>query len=410
LPDEPVSVVQPAVQVRTITVGGTGAEVAGFTSSAIQTALDALRETGGSVRLSPGTYEIIAPVRLWSHVSLSGSGPETVLKKAKGFRTRFTADADYGELRVAVEDASGFTPGMAVQVFDEDQASGWAVSTAKVVRIEDAVLFLDDFLVRDYRADRGGTVSNACSIVAAVEAEDVSISDLTVDGAKENNDAIDGCRGGGVYLHKVKNATVRNVVVEDFNGDGISWQITERVTVRGCDISGCTNSGLHPGTGSPWTLIEGNNSHDNGRFGMFICWRVREGLVRGNRFHHNGAFGICTGHKDTDMVFEDNRIHENACDGVHFRFENESNAPHRNVFRNNTVENNGTRSGGYGFSFDSPARDVVLENNVIRNTAGGKQKAAVCVDADGIAPAMKNNRIEGHSGGVTVFEKNPNGI
>jgi hypothetical protein len=243
-----------------------------------------------------------------------------------------------------------------------------------------------------------------------VEAENVAVADLAVDGSRESNDYLDGCRGGGIYLHKVRNATVQNVLVENFNGDGISWQITEDVTVRGCEITGCSNSGLHPGTGSPRTVIEGNDSHDNGKFGLFICWRVKKGAVRANRFRNNGLYGICTGHKDTDMLFEDNRIYENGRDGVNFRPETESNAPHRSVFRNNVVENNGVKNGGYGFSFDSPAREVVLEGNVIRNTAGGKQKAAVCVDQHGIAPAMRENRIEGHAGGSIVHGTNPDGI
>jgi hypothetical protein len=101
---------------------------------------------------------------------------------------------------------------------------------------------------------------------------------------------------------------------------------------------------------------------------------------------------------DTDIIFEGNYISENGRDGVRFRYEIKANAPHRNIFRNNTVENNGSGGGGYGFSFDSPAEGMVLEGNIIRNTTGNHQKAAVFIDQNGLPVTLKNNKISGHSG------------
>ncbi|MBN1895309.1 right-handed parallel beta-helix repeat-containing protein, partial [bacterium] len=207
-------------------------------------------------------------------------------------------------------------------------------------------------------------------------------------------------------LHRTGNALVERVAVHRFNGDGISWQITEDVTVKGCTVTGCSNAGLHPGTGSPRTLIDSCDCSGNDRFGLFVCWRVRNGQVRNSRFSSNGLSGICTGHKDTDMLFEGNHIFENKGGGIHFRPETPSNAPHRNVFRGNRVENNG----GFGFSFDSPARDVVLDSNIIRNTEGGQQKAAVRIGRDGLKPSMIKNRITGHPDGEMVIQDNTGGI
>lgn len=101
---------------------------------------------------------------------------------------------------------------------------------------------------------------------------------------------------------------------------------------------------------------------------------------------------------------------DNGCDGVHFRKESAENAPHRNVFRANTVENNGRKNGGYGFSINSPAEGIIIESNIIRNT-NGTQKAAVCIDENGLDPVMKNNSISGHAAeSAVVHEKNVNGI
>lgn len=389
-----------------ITVGGDDADIHGFTSRAIQIAINAVRSNGGgTVQLMPGKFEISAPVRLYDNMSLVGSGRETILHKVNGVRSKFIVDADFAELKVTVEHARDFHPGMGVYIYDSGAKDCWEFTTAVITSVSENVLYIDNYLVRDYRADRDGTITNACSIVAAMEAENVRISDLTVDGNKANNDYINGCRGGGVYFFKTRNAIVENVLVKDFNGDGISWQVTEDVTIRNNEISGCTNYGMHPGTGSPNTLIEGNNSHDNGSDGIYICWRVQHGLVKDNQFHHNGRFGICTGHKDTDMRFEGNHVYENASDGINFRRERSTNAPHRSIFVKNIVENNGTKGGGYGFSFNSPAQDVILKDNIIRDNKNGSQKAGIYYYKNSLPVKLENNVIEGHPKGKVKHEK-----
>jgi hypothetical protein len=297
-----------------------------------------------------------------------------------------------------------------VKIFDSKNGSAWKVSTAVIESISGNILYLDQPLVKDYCIERGGTISNACSLISVVNAENVRIDNLTIDGNRNHNDAISGHRGGGVYLYRVKRIVVENLVVKNFKSDGISWQTTEDVTVRNCEVYNCTNAGLHPGTRSLGSIIEGNYCHDNDIFGMFICWEVTRGFVRNNRFNHNGKFGICTGHKDTDMRFEKNEISDNGCDGVQFRLEDLSNAPHRNIFINNLVENNGWRNGGYGFSFNSPAEGIVLESNSIGNSKGSNQKAAVCIDENGLSPMLKNNKFYKHASGDIVKEKNINGI
>jgi hypothetical protein len=349
----------------------------------------------GTVMLFPGKYDITAPVKLYDNMSLVGSGLNTILKKCKGFQSVFTLDADYGELQITVADASGFKPGMGVAIYDEGQRSGWDLTTARITGIKGNVIYIDDYLLRDYHADKKGTISNNCSVISAVGAENVRIANLTVDGSRETNDMIDGCRAGGIYLHKVHKAIVENVTVRNFNCDGISWQLTEYVTVRNCEVYGCANSGLHPGTGSPFTLIEGNNCHNNDGYGLFICWRVRNGNVRNNSFHNNGINGICTGHKDTDMLFADNHIYENGSDGIQLRSEVPQNAPHRNIFKNNLIENNGIKEKGYGISINCRAEGVILEDNIIRNTGGGKQIAALLLTANNLPFEMKNNKISG---------------
>jgi len=399
------ALVKPRVPDRVITVGAEGSDICGFTNRAVQNAIDLLPDTGGIVRMSPGVFKVIAPVRVKSNVRLEGAGPGTILRIGEGVSSRFTVDADFGELKVSVEDASGFEPGMALQVTDDDQNSCWAVSTALVTEVRENILYFDNGLVRDYRADRGGVVSNATSAVEVVGAENVVVTSFTVDGNRARSSRMDGCRGAGVFIFRSRDVLVEDMLLRDCNGEGISWQITEDVTVRNCEITGSANMGMHPGTGSPRTIIEGNNSHHNDVDGLFICWRVHHSLIRENQFHHNGRFGICNGHKDTDILFSGNRIFENGSDGVNFRGERAPNAPHRCTFQGNIVENNGTREGGYGFSFNSPAEEIVLKENIIRDTGMGTQKAGIMIYKNGLPVRLEGNEISGHPQGDVIKEQ-----
>ena len=393
------ALVKPKTQARLITVGGPSANIQGFNNQDIQTAVDALPAEGGTVKLDPGEFRMMAPVRLRSNVKLMGSGAKTVLKRIDGYHSKFIIDADYGELKITVEDASGFKPGMSIQITDKTNSDCWDVTTAIITDIIKDTLYFDTYLIRDYDAELNGMVTNAGSCVSVHSGENVYISDFTIDGNREKNDPLDGCNGGGIVIMKSKNVTVEKVNVKDFNGEGITWQITENVTVRNCEISGC-NMGLHPGTGSPNSIIENNNSHNN-KVGLFICWRVHHSVVRSNQFHNNSENGISTGHKDSDVLFEKNHIYENKLDGVHVREEDDKNAPHRNSFIGNIVENNG----GNGFYISGKPSNMLIKENVIRSTIKGKQKAAIFIAKNSPPVKEENNKMSGYENGNIVYEK-----
>jgi hypothetical protein len=373
------AMVTPRIAEREITVGGEDAHVSGL-------------------------YIITAPVRLRSNVDLVGFGSETILKRDRGVQTRYVVDADFGELQLDVENSDGFAVGMKIQVTDDQNSSCWNVSAAYITDIEENVIYLDRGLIRDYQSDLNGLVSNASSVIEVIGAENCTISDLVVDGNRKENFFADGCNSAGILIYRSSRITLDHVRVKDFNGEGISWQTTEHVTLKESEISGSGNTGLHPGTGSPFSTIENNDVHHNDRDGLFICWRVYQSRVSGNSFHHNGRFGVCTGHKDYDVLFERNHIYENGSDGVNLRGESEANAPHRNSFTGNILENNGTNGGGYGFSINSPARELKLTGNFFKNSMR-TQKAAIYVYREGVEPELQNNQFEPHEMGNLVFEK-----
>jgi len=392
-----VTLVKPYREPQVITVGGPNADVQGFNSASIQLAVDALTTRGGgTVRLSKGTFDMQGPVRLTSHITLEGSGRDTILKKCNGFRTKFVVDADWGMLKVTVEDPSGFRVGTGIELYDDLHKQGWDVTTAVITAIQGNVLYIDNRTVNDYLAPENGTIANAFSLVEAVDVEDVRIANLTIDGNKATNDYINGCRGGGVYLHKAKDCVVDNVHVTQFNGDSFSWQIAENITVRNSEASYGGGLGFHPGTGSDSSVVENNVSHHNAEDGFFLCWRVQYGVFRKNVSYANARYGISIGHQDTDNLFEDNHVYENGSHGINFRDETEANAGHRNTFRNNVIENNGMSEPAYGFNIDGVTHDILIEKNQIRSTGKGNQQAAVHIGPKASRITVRDNQVSGH--------------
>jgi hypothetical protein len=381
---------------QVVSVGGPDADLPAYTSAAIQIALDAVETRGGGVvKLNPGIFRIIGPVRVPENTSLIGSGPETILRKGDGFRTPFVVDADWGMLKAAVKDVSGFRKGMGIQLYDDEHDQGWDVTTAKITDIDGNVIYFDHRTVNDYISSQNGTVSNACSIVEAVGVENVKIANFVVDGNKSANDYINGCRGGGIYIHKSKNCRVENVRVDGFNGDSFSWQITENITVKGCEASNGNGLGFHPGTGSDHSAVENCKSHHNKGDGIFLCWRVRNGIFRDNVVFANGENGFSIGHQDTDNAFENNHVYENGFDGVLFREETEQNSGHRNTFTSNVVENNGIVRESSGFHIGGITHDITITSNIIRSTGKGSQSVAVFVGKKATRITISDNQISG---------------
>ena len=381
---------------QVITVGGPDAHVSGFTSEAIQIALDAIRTRGGGiVKLNPGVYKIIGPVRLSSNTSLIGSGKTTLLQKCDGFRTSFIIDADWGMLKAVVKDVSGFEKGMGIQLYDDEHNQGWDVTTAVITDFKDNVIYFDNNTNYDYLSSLNGTITNGCSIVEAVGVENVRISDLVVEGNKNTNDYINGCRGGGIYIHKSRKCLVENVTVNEFNGDSFSWQITEDITVKGCEASNGNGLGFHPGTGSDHSIVENCISHNNKQDGIFLCWRVQNGIFRNNTVYANSDNGISIGHKDTDNVFENNHVYENGYQGVLFRDETEQNSGHRNAFTNNIIENNGITQESSGFYIGGETHDINITNNIIRSAGKGNQSTAIFIGKKSSKITAVDNKISG---------------
>jgi len=384
-----------------IRVGISKGDLVGNTNGVIQQAIDAAAAWGGgTVELGPGVYALYDSVRLKRNIHLVGSGADTVLRKCDGAASGFAVDADYGQSKVTVQDPSGFCAGMGVVVCD-DRSGGWHDTAATILHVQGNVLYLDRGFLSDYDGDRGGIVFNAFPPISGIDVDSAIVEGICVDGNRANNRRINGCVGGGIYLHRARRCRVADCLVKEFNGDGISFQITQDITVEGCEVTSITGLGFHPGTGSARPVIRHCSSHHNGEDGFFLCWRAQEGVFENNRFVENGRHGISIGHKDTDNLFAGNVVRGNKAHGIYFRNEKPTNAGSRNTFKDNAIEDNV----GCGVYIEGHTTDLLFENNVIRETRSGDartQRIGIWAGPNTARVRAIKNRIEGHAEGATA--------
>jgi parallel beta-helix repeat protein len=385
---------------------GTG-DVVGNDNAALQKAADMLRP-GDTLEIGPGTWTMHNSLFVPSKVTVRGVPGQTILKKAAGVESALAEDGDYGEGQLRVREPQKFQPGMGVSVLDDRLGSGWDVSVTTVTAVEGNLLRLHPMTQRDYdSAAQHARVHNTFPILCANNTEGVTFEGITVDGNKEENPfALDGCRGGAIYAYISKDLVIRNCVAKNYNGDGISVQITDNVQILDCESFGHTGLGVHPGTGSDRPTVKNCRIHDNGEVGLFLCWRVRHGQFTDNIIERN-KYGISIGHKDTDNVFTNNTVSGNSFCGVLFREETFENSGHRNTFQNNKILDNGNPKEGYGFYILPHAGDLVIANNQIAETRADKARTqrygifkaagagALKVDANTITGCLEKDIIEG---------------
>lgn len=360
----------------TVTVGPANADVIGTDNTAIQKAVDRVAAAGGgTVLIKAGTYTLSNSVQLASRITLRGEGAgKTILKKAAGVQSKLALDADYGEYKATVEDASGFRPGMGVSVVDKQQRSGWTPSVRTITRIDGNTLYFNNFLQMDYHVALDGEVFNTFPLVAGFDVKDVQVEDLTADGSREGSGILDGCQTGAVYFFHSQHMTVSNVVARDYPGDGISLQFVEDPVVEHCDSYNNAYLGIHLGTGALRGIVEDNRAHNNGEDGLYLCWRVQHARYTNNHTWDNGRDGISLGHKDSDNLFVNNISTGNGRAGVYFREQSRLNAPDRCTFERNTFADNG-RNGENpsNIRINGKVQNVTFTNNTI-GSGGAKGK------------------------------------
>lgn len=351
-----------------ITVGKNDAQIIGTDNRVLQAAVDYIDGLGGgTVKIVEGEYMMYDSLHLRANVTIRGTQGKTVLKKADGVASALALDGDFGEQQITVRNPDGFEVGGGVAIWD-DRAGGFHTTVARITGQNGNTFSIDKPLMADCMVHNKAKAATVFPVVSGYHIEGARVEDLIIDGNKDSNIHLNGCRGAGIFLYRAFGTVIQNCVVRDYNGDGISFQQSNDVSIIGCICEGNSFLGLHPGSGSQRPSVRNCIARNNGTDGLFLCWRVRHGLFRDNILEANGRFGISIGHKDSDNLFRSNVVRLNHQNGVFFRNETLGMAAHRNRLEENVIENNGVGGEFAGIRIRGQTNDLVFKNNVIRDT------------------------------------------
>lgn len=384
-------------ELPTITVGVSGADIIGSDNRAVQAAVDYIAGLGGgTVEIGAGEFVMHDSLHLRSFVTVRGVKGKTILRKDKAAVSPLALDGDYGEEQITVVNPEGFRVGYGVAVWDS-QSGGFHTTVGRITGQNGNTFSITMPLNADCMVANKAQAATVFPVVSGYNLDGVHVENLTIEGNKEENVNLNGCRGAGIFLYRGFGTVIRDCVVRNYHGDGISFQASNDVLVENCVSENNAGLGIHPGSGSQRAVVRQCVARRNGEDGLFLCWRVRHGLFEKNILEDNGRFGISIGHKDSDNLLEDNQVRANHQDGVFFRNETLGMAGHRNRLQNNLIENNGTKGDAAGIRVRGETKDLVFRNNIIRDTRPGdsrKQSVGIRIEEPAGEVVLEGNQIE----------------
>ena len=380
-----------------ITVGLRDSDIIGADNRALQGAVDYIAGLGGGVvEIGEGEFLMHDSLHLRSFVTVRGIAGKTVLRKARAASSPLALDGDYGEEQFTVTKAEGFAVGDGVAVWDSN-ARGFHATVARITGRRGNTFSIDTPLNADCMVANKAQAATVFPVISGYNLEGVRVENLVIEGNKDENVYLDGCRGAGIFLYRGFGTVIENCVARNYNGDGISFQQSNDVLVRNCVSEENKGLGIHPGSGSQRPVVRECIARGNGEDGLYLCWRVRHGLFEKNILENNGRFGISIGHKDSDNLLQDNQVRFNREDGVYFRNESQGMAGHRNGLEKNVIENNGLKGEAAGIRVRGETRGLVFKNNIIRDTRppeARKQAVGIRIEEQAGEVVLEGNEIE----------------
>lgn len=386
-----------------ITVGLSGANIVGHTNREIQAAVDRVAaHGGGEVRILAGTYDMEDSLHLRSNVRIVGQGEKTVLRKLPSVSSPLSADLGYGHYDISLAEPEQFHVGMGVHIHD-DRSGGFYDTVATLTWRDGDRFGINRMLNHDYARFANCVVTSIYPVISGYHLKDAVVENLTIEGNKDENDCLNGCRGGGVFLLQAHNIKLRKLYMRNYNGDGISFQQCHSTVVEDCVLEGMTGLGLHPGSGSVGAIMRRNTARNNGSDGIFYCLRVSFSLCENSTIENNGGYGISIGGRDTDHLIRSNRIRGNGKAGVYFREGDTAMAGSRNQIEANAIENNCQKEGTAEIEIAGETRDVhLLKNTIVPGKRGRQQMAGVLVGAKCDRIVIFGNKVKGDN--VTAID------
>ncbi len=192
----------PMSDLPSITVGAGDATIIGKDDRALQAAVDYIGNLGGgTVHIGAGEYLMHDSLHLRPHVRVVGVSGSIILKKAKSSRSLLLIDGDFGEEQITLKGPTGFEIGHGVTVTDNN-AGGFHTVVARITGKRGNTFSIDKPLNADCMIANGAYAATTFPVISGYELVGVELQNLTIDGNKENNDYLNGCRGGGIFLYR----------------------------------------------------------------------------------------------------------------------------------------------------------------------------------------------------------------
>lgn len=353
-----------------MSVGASGSDIEGFTNQHIQAAVDRLAYLGGgTVQLSAGVFACADSVHLRSGICLQGQGEKTVLRKNKMKESLLSGYIAYGHEDLIVAEPDNFRIGDGFIVTD-DRSGGFKDTQGTIVGRDLDVLIASTRHETDYWHTRGGIVKSLYALISIINEHNVLIKDIQIDGNSAENDTLNGCRGGAVFAHFANDISIHDVHVDDFNGEGFSFQTCDRMHISDSSARRCHGNGFHPGSGSRDFHIHHCQGYENHQSGLFYCVRVRNGLLEHSEFNNNKRFGVSIGERDVNSVNRALSCHDNDGPGIYFRGGDEMVASHDTLIEDCQIRDNGDKDGNGQIHVQGVVDNVTITNNKIRGDCG----------------------------------------
>ena len=379
-------------------------------TAGIQEAINALPQSGGTVKLPPGDYVLRQPIVLRSNVTLAGAGPSTVLRKTRYAETMLAAPAQQRSQSVRVANPAGFAAGDPVAIRDQ-RAMGWNVVQAIIKTVQGNELLLDRPMPRTCDPAKHGFVvlcfpAVTCNRASAITLKDFAIRedhtrDLSVHGALDlNNPRVRFAVGlpfplAAIQLVDATDTRVERVFVCGWMSDGISLQRGANDTVVNCLVEKCAGKGLHAGGGLHDSLFFHNVSRNNDDDGFFFCAKNQKLTVSENTLINNKAHGIGGLGESGDKfnTVTKNVISGNGLHGIQM-WDGDN-----NTVTDNTVSNNSQSAPGRfsGIWLGKTSLSVVKGNRCFDDQPTKTQKRGIEELADCRDNQIGGNQCHGHA-------------
>lgn len=380
-----------------LTVGHTAGDLRGADDKIIQAGIEYLhRLGGGTLQLLPGRYTLQNSVHLRPHITLEGSGPETILEKGDGVVTALTQDTDWYEYGLRVKDTNGFAPGCGIMLRSSTGPGAWQLDVWRgtVIAVRGDTLWIDQIPRKNFWTNKNATAATIFPLLTGEHVDDVTIKDLVLDGRRQTNPHINGNFSGAVFIQSCNRWRFQNVVAREYNGDGFSFQVCDDVHFENCQALDNADLGFHPGSGSQRPVFHNCRSAGN-HLGLFFCWSVSDGLVEDCVISEND-YGISIGHRDTDNLIRRCLLERNRVTAILFRKEDGPfRGGHRNRIVHCTIRDTGADQPGIGIDIQGQTTDIVVSGVRFENTPEGNQDIAIRIGPDAQRVILEDNTYTG---------------